>query len=480
MQPPISEDDVSDLLRPLPSHSFLRNFVLYAANCTDCHLAYHLPAALVTLAQTCPIDFSFPFGTAMYSHLFGLCIGKSTDSRKSASIGVARDLLDTALPGAVSEEPGSKENLIDALRHTPRQLVMYPEFGAFLAQTEKGYLNPLRTTYTSAWDAQPLGRATLTKKRTGEGGVAMFPRLSLLGGSTLDYLERHTEPVDWTGGFLARFLTFYGDRTRTYDVPPGFPSMRSWLITQLQDLNQQGVYGGKVRGQCLGFDLPARQMWKKWYDGITKVQSQDETAGAIARTHSHALKVALLLAWDFGDARCGTDWYITTRELIPALAIAQLHIRSVLRVGESLAPTPDMRNRRTVLQAIGAKPRPLADILRDSRLLKRSLMAIIETLLEEGMIKQYQGPEVAGGAWYIRLTNEQREEKFRAPAQESVITFPGGTPPQSNVIQFEPHLQAAQAAQVTSSKPHVTNPPVGTVFGPDGSWVDSEGNVRYS
>lgn len=458
--PYVTEAEVFQL--PLPTHSFLRAYVEYAMQCTDAAAAYHIAGGLAVLTQTVPIDYHWVFATEMYTPIYTLAIGPSSVSRKSEAVKIARKVLELALPNSVGEVPGSKEILVDQLRAQPRQLVVYPEFGTFLSQAERGYLNPLKTTYTEAWDCTPLGRALVKKKDT----EAKTPRLSLLCGSTLEYMERHTEPADWTGGFMARFLTFYADRERFFDVPPGAGSRLPHLVSWVQHLEAAGHFGAP-RGECLGFDAHARELWKSWCGKLQSFseRSSEETAGAVARSSSHAIRVALLLAWDFGEARSGRPWYITYDVLDAAVRIVNLHLKSVMRVGENLASNKDMKDRRSVLNAIPLtyapdgtpQPRPvhLGQITRTSKLLVRRCREILETLMEEGVVRQHIGVELAG-AWYIRTTPEEaaqhgyaRGTQFQEPA------LPVQQPAPTNVIPIGPYLPQSSndsgASNTTSS-----------------------------
>lgn len=415
----------SDVAAALPPAGFLRDYVYYASRCTDAHAAFHLNAGLVLLAQACPIDYHFPFGQPIYSNLFGLAVGLSGD-RKSASISVARDVLSEAIPSGCGEVPGSREALIDGLKVNPRQAIFYSEFGSFLASADRSIYTPMKTTFTEAWDASPLGRTQVKK----QGTEAKTPRLSLLAGCTPDYLERHTEASDWMGGFMARFLCMFVKRERNYSVPPGDPVNRPRVVAKLKDLD--ATQNPVVRGQCLGFDPAARAEWDVFYHEMDTFESPNEAAGAVRRAPSQTLKIALLLAWDYGQARSGMDWYITPAELRPAIAITKFHTDSVLRVGDHLAPDQNMRDRRRVLDAIGESPRALGAIMRESKLLKRRVGELLETLMEEGYVVPVVAVEHAG-LWYRRVPEHVRVAKLAARTSAAATAGEGAG---GQVIQF--------------------------------------------
>jgi hypothetical protein len=469
---PITEQEVMTALPPLECNSFLRQYVEYASWCTDAHMAYHLLTGLVVLTQTVPIDYSFPYGEPMYTNLYVLCVGPSAHARKSHSVSIARNLLNDALPNSVGEVPGSKENLVDALNKNPRQVIVYSEFGNFLSSTKEGYLSPLKTAYTEAYDCSELGRGLVKKQDT----RAKWPRLSIMAGSTLDYMEQYTTLPDWTGGFMGRFMVMLTDRQRTFTVPPGTRG-RERLVQWIQALNSYCEMG-VPRGRCQGFDDAARALWDQWYVSIDQPQivggrTASEVGALVSRAHSHALRVAMLLAWDYGTARNGGDWYITPRELQPALAITALHLRSVQSLGATLSSNRDQRDRRAVLSCFHKPEVPVAlgQIVTESKLLLRRVKEIIESLAEEGYIESVAANELRG----VHFKRVAHKGWRRDPGAE--LQFDGA----SNVVPFR--RQESESPSPNTSlydTPGAAVAATGTAGdGSSGAYVDGDGVLRW-
>lgn len=396
----------SEALDAIPKGSFLYDYVKYSSACTDANLAYHIVGGLIALAQTMPNDLGIPLGDGhLFANLYGLVVGPSTESRKSVALTICKRLLQDASVGVVAETPGSHEGLSESLRADPKQLIVYPEFGSFLANTEKGYQVPIKTMLTDAYDGADLGRALAKSRR----GVIKSPRLSIIAGSTIDFLERHTEPADWTGGFLARFFTIYADRERTFRKQPHAVGGRANLIERLQLLNGLESFGGT----CRGFDPAVDEIWNAWYDDTERRlnDSARETRAAIARGHSMAMKVALILAWDYGGARSGGDWYITEKELVPAIKITEFHIRSVMELGERLAPSKLLRDRLAVLHCIGRRPISTGTIITRAKVgLKRYVLEVLGSLEEERVIRRVETPDNRNDCW-VRVEAEERPDR---------------------------------------------------------------------
>lgn len=424
----------ADALAALPANGFLRSYVEYACQRTDANAAYHLAGALSILTQTVPIDYCVPYASPLWGNMFTMIVGDSSKSRKTASINIAQRLLREALPDVVGETPGSQEGLYESLRVQQRQLVIYGEWGEFLAKAEEGYMLALKTAFTNLFDGIPIGRA-LAKNRQ---GMIHDPRLSLLCGVATDLLERHTESADWTGGFLSRFLTFFAEPEREFSTPPtDDPQARRALVQWIADLANPPA----PPGVCLWLDARGKAMWHDWYESMRPMRegANRRVAAACARSTSIAAKLAILVAWDIGQARSGYDWHVSEPELESALKIASLHLQSVIELGDRVTGSRDMRDRRAVLRAISSTPTPLGIIIRESELLKRRVKEILDSLLEERTVQAervgneecyYQTPHLHQRLQQVAVTGEPmdgggRVLALRPPAAPQTVVVPG-------------------------------------------------------
>ena len=367
----------------LPQTGFVRSYVEYASQCTDANIAYHLAGALTCLTQTVPIDYCVPYASPLWGNLYTMIVGDSSKSRKTASINIARRVMHDAIPGCVGEIPGSQEGLYESLRAQQRMVLLYGEWGEFLAKAEEGYMLALKTAFTNLWDGIPIGRALANSRK----GPINDPRLSLLCGVATDLLERHTEQADWTGGFLARFLTIHAEPEREFATPPIDDVQKRLQITAwLKQLANPAT----PPGPCLWLDPAGEKMWNDWYESMRPLRTgaNRRAAAACARTTSIAAKLAILLAWDIGQARTGQPWHVGVTELESALKIADLHLKSVIELGERITGSRDMRDRALVLRFISDMPTPIGYIIRQADLLKKRVKEIIDTLLEERAVTE--------------------------------------------------------------------------------------------
>ena len=384
---PVSEEKV---LAALPAHGFLRDYVLWAMQRTDAHAAYHLAGGLSILTQTIPEDMFVDSGK-LASNFYSLIVGDSTKSRKTTAISLARRLLEDALPGRVAEEPGSAEGLVDGLRLSPRQLICYGEFGQFLSAAVQGHMSNVKTAYTNIYDGQPIGRRTVKKQL----GVIQKPRLSLLAASTPEYLEDYTLPIDWTGGFLCRWLILAATREREFiETPPNPEATEKQLIGRLQELASF-----TNAGPCAGKTVEASQLWRAWVQEKRSIKAgREEVVSSIERAEGFALKIAGILSWEEGNARSGQPWQISAEAMESAIAITNLHLSSIFSVVGLISINPTQRLKRKILRVIDRhKAADLGMITFEAGLLKRHAMEILETLLTEDAIVSAQTAKGSAG-----------------------------------------------------------------------------------
>jgi Protein of unknown function (DUF3987) len=390
------EARVRAIVDSLPAQSFLRNYVFYGTNLTDANAVCHIAGGLALLTQTVPDDLCARLGPRLFGNIYTMVVGPSTESRKTSAVSLAREVMIDALPGRVVENPGSEEGLQESLGLQPRQLHVYEEWGNFLQESLHGYQQKIKTCYALAYDGSPIGHRLVSG---GKNKVTRFPclkpRLSLLAAVATDYLSRYTEPVDWTGGFFARFLTFLAPRCRELErTPPDNLSHRAWVLRRLQELYACQL----VPGPYMDLTPDAAAYWHEWNQWrayFARQWATSKTAGAIGRAPALAFKIALLLSWDAGAIRPG-PWEIQLDQLMPAVAIVNLHLESVLRLGESIGGTTDMNDRQAVLRAMDGGPVSAGQIQEKSFLLKKRVLEILESLMEEEAITARQRSDGSG------------------------------------------------------------------------------------
>lgn len=379
----IRESEILDLIARLPD-GYVKTHVFWALPTTDAPAAFHLAAALAALSATCPQTLHIDFGTRICPNIFAMAVGNSGDDRKTSAVKKAATLLARALPEVLVGDPGSAQGLVDGFVHQQVQVIVYDEFGNFLKAAGTGtHMEPVKTEFNRLYDAPP----TLSRTRAnGKGIMAQEPRLSILAACATTYLEAYTDLVDWGGGFMNRWFLLAADRERLYPMPSQEdPQLRDWLVSNLQ--HRAGLH--KV-GRYAGFSPEGEALWLAWFHELhqRKLPLPPQMMGFRARMQTVALKIAMLLAWDYGGIADMETWQLTPEILGPAIEIAEMHLRSVCSISKGLAGTKDQRDRRAVLHVVGTAPglATVGVVCKATGLLKRRVSEILETLLEEGSI----------------------------------------------------------------------------------------------
>jgi hypothetical protein len=345
-----------------------------------------LGVALSILAATCPLAYGMNYAGDLRANLYCLLIGRSGEDQKSTAVNIGRDILFAAAPLLVGDFPGSAEGLIESLARQSSQLVPVSEFGKLLAAAQRGYFEPIKTLLTDLWDAGPIQRAKANNKMIRVDN----PRLSVMGGCSIPYLEKHTLAEDWTGGFMGRWVVLYGQRERTDADPVGDNTLRQPLIDFLQ---HRAITPSA--GWCTGLDTQAKELWRDWFEDVSNRQLPGNIVGIRARAPTIARKIALLYGWDYGPAIHGQPWQMTVRELEPAIKFAELHIKSLVSLSRMIAEHPDARLRRTVIDAVreSGGQASLGGLLLIMKMRKRPVSEMLDALCEEGTLVRAQTGE---------------------------------------------------------------------------------------
>ena len=377
---------------------FLETFCQYGYTRMDAPLMYHVGNALSLLSSVCPPTMCIPDapGQKLIANFYTLILGKQGYDRKSTSVNMALDMLADAAPGRLGSDPGSGEGLISSLAEQPQQLLGWDEWGDFLARTQSrrggNYQSDIKPKLLKAFDGTTLSRS-LSRRKV----IAENPRLAITAAVNPALLAKHSEWSDFRGGFFSRFFFCYAQRERRMARGTAIPQVRQWCVDWLKMVAESppdDFY------PCTGISQGAMNLWEPYSIAIEETvgASDEDLCGSVARAPTIALKIALLIHMGRGDGAkyAGNyyPWSIEPDVMEVAIELANRSFQGAVCIYAGLAGSPDMQDRKSVLDAIPPKWIGLGQILRDARLLKRRGMQIIETLLEEGTIEASysQGP----------------------------------------------------------------------------------------
>ena len=394
---PVTELEAGEAVLRLPESSWLRTYVVHAMRQTTSPLVYHIGVGIAVLGATCPLAYGMHYAGTMRANNFVLCVGRSGEDQKSTALNIGRDILFEAADALVGDFPGSAEGLIESLATQESQLIPISEFGKFLSAAQRGYFEPIKTLLADLWDCLPQQRAKAAQRGQRVVIRADNPRLSVGAACSIPYLEKHTLAEDWTGGFMGRWLVFYGERERSDADPVGDMTLHSGLVDAIRTRAQMNT-----AGWCTGLDPQAAALWTTWYHDVSNRQLPGNILGIRARAPTIARKISLVLGWDYGEAQSGNPWRIGLDILEPAIAITELHIKSLVDLSSVIAEHATARLRRNVMEAIShyRGVATLGEIIEHTKLTKRPLVEMLDALTESGRVRRIRTP--AGFAYELQ------------------------------------------------------------------------------
>ncbi|HEX7024607.1 MAG TPA: hypothetical protein VF187_07300, partial [Gemmatimonadales bacterium] len=144
---------------PFPDDHFVSQYIRYAAGRTDAAHEYHEAAALVLLAAATPGVRAelrqFPRG--LPTLLYVLILGKSSVSRKSTVLSIAKEVLDLSIPGARLADHFSPEAFAEQMAQRARDSAAWvvDEFGEELHKIEhRQYMGGMRQALLEAYGGE--------------------------------------------------------------------------------------------------------------------------------------------------------------------------------------------------------------------------------------------------------------------------------------------------------------------------------------
>lgn len=420
--------DVDALVAPVSSqlgaeNSFLRRFTRWAVTQTDAPVTFHVLTGLMSIATAIPPYIETKLGVGRQQpNIFGMIVGESGRARKSWSMSLSQKLLAEACPDRLGLRIGSYEAAVASLVEKPYMTIFESEFSRFLSQSKgnaQGYLASLKLGLTDMYDLAPLSRKTMRVTHN----VTDY-RINILGAISDSYLSEYTEPSDFTGGFLSRWLFASGDRTRFVAEPDDSPAAEAEqkeLVGMLQALYMHAPTGQYV------FEPDTRKVFNQWQEAIDEIGGSVEhrLVGMVDRSAALAKRVATLLAidrivnreghregtfdpilrWASTPADRARVWSVTREDLDTTLQIIAAHLQAAQRIVSKVEHSAAAKAKAKVLHAMPETAAvPIGKVTRETGMNKRDVETVLDTLKFEDRVK----PIVVNGAnWWVRLPEEK-------------------------------------------------------------------------
>jgi hypothetical protein len=319
----------------------------------------------------------------IYPNLFTIVVAGSAKCKKSTSTGIGVNLLkNIKKPPMIFSQKMTNEALIQALVESSDNgicegLVYASELSVFMGS--EAYKTGLIPTLTDLYDS-PKNWSYRTRGR----GVEEMENvtISILAGSTKEWLKASIPQESIGGGFTSRIIFVYQSMPRRANLFPVVNSESNILRDKLiEDLNYIRLICGEMK-----FTDDAKRVASEWYEKELYVQRDPKVEGYFARKHDTMFKVAMILSASESDS----------------LLIEERHIKKALLVMEQ--NEADLANimSSVVTEKVGDAIGKVLDMIRLEKriyhqdLLKKCwkfttaevLYSYIKTLIEGGEIKE--------------------------------------------------------------------------------------------
>jgi hypothetical protein len=280
----------------------------------------------------------------------------------------------------------SVEGLLDELAGERKiRLIMLGELLSLFAKASQQSLGNIIPALTELYDMKDIINPPVHQK---DVKPAREPFLSIMAGTTQDWMQKALTERDIYGGFANRWLYFYGLPKDPMPNPPKVdPDKRNKLV---QELNQIRDWTESVPNGEITISDEASKLFDDYYRGgyYRRCQQPGLIPTLIVRIQDFIWKIALLYAVDTMSEAISRD------HLEAAIALGNYLESSVIEVFSSFGESRGKRAETRVYEYLksSGRPVPYRDVYRNLNLSGKDLEAAIDPLLRVGMIKnRYDG-----------------------------------------------------------------------------------------
>jgi hypothetical protein len=282
---------IFDLKTMWPESGFLRDYVDFAASVTDAPDQFHAGTALTVLGTATQRRIYYQMGiNKLYPNFFTALVAPSSVYRKSTSIKIGGSITHYYKPGLIFPREFSTERFLLHLAKTSSQgLFYFSELAELLDQFKRSYAEGILALLTDFYDCP-----SKYERETQKDGLQVINDvyISILGASTVDWLNKNMSQDQSEGGFWPRFL-FWPARERKplMEIPPEPDDLKkNTLVYQLKEL--EGVAGKVILTD------PAEALYRSWCRKSDQSAMRHPLGPSfikyLSRMQSYAIKIAML------------------------------------------------------------------------------------------------------------------------------------------------------------------------------------------
>jgi hypothetical protein len=281
----------------------------------------------------------------------------------------------------------SYEGLLDELAGERKvRLIQLGELLSLLAKAKQDSLGNIIPALTELYDSPDLLNPPVHQK---DVKPAKEPFLSIMAGTTQDWLQKALTERDIYGGFANRWCYFYGLPKDPMPNPPKVdPDKRNELV---RGLNQIRSWTENVPNGEITISDQANALFGEYYrEYYRRCQQPGLIPTLIVRIQDFIWKIALLYAADTMSESISAD------HLEAAIAVGNYLEASTVEVFANFGESRGKRAETRLLEYLKGKgqPIPYRIVHRNLNFSSAELQAVVEPLIRLGLIKnQYKGKE---------------------------------------------------------------------------------------
>lgn len=468
----------------LPDDGWLGEYVRACVPLTDAPVEFHLATGLGALAAAIGNrSWADAWGQRTYPHLWIVLVAASSFWRKSTSINLAEGLLRDAVPEACYPNDFSREKFLRVLEGQPWGLLTLKEFGSFLAVAGKDYNSGLKEALTELYD----GPSTFKRSLQSGDVTVSSPAITILGASTLDWLESKVSTNDLGSGFIPRFVFVTAAEKASLKGMTGAmdAGARERLVSGLRRIADRGP-------SAAVFDQEAKEQLDTWMYGweaeASQVAHSVDVSSFANRLQTAAVKLSILYSLSTEADVVGVNVVRVGPEAVTrAITYARLLYRNVTSlVDEQIATSRTHQVQRQIQRIARGKGTSWSTLLRLMHMNARELRPYVETMVETGeLVREERTPGEVGlerqrqrpMEWLTTASTSSRNGSHRSHSTRTGSASEeayGSLLPVSELEDSEPE---ANPSEPYSTYSH-TDPLTVHEFPPDGPPSRSAGTTR--
>jgi len=382
--------DESGIIAKVADKGFLKSYVEYCADKTDAPYTFHLAVGLSVLGAALGNQVVIPcfYGDLeLYPNLWIVLVAPTGFYRKSTALSLGKRLLRTSVPKGIMPDDWTPQKLAHMLQDNPAGLMTISEFTRVLATFGREYMAGTKEMLTEMYDSP---EEWILERQTSKKVTIRNVSLSILGATTLAWLQDRVKARDLEGGFLARFLFVAG--TERGARPKNAIGRNHQVYAELQNhLKAVAELEGNADYSLVEQDL---RDWVYNYERLAEQGAMSpELVGMYARTGTTVQKLALIFQVSMNPPSLN----ITPEAAEKAKALIEYVHQETSKVTRSFADGWFGRQLVRARQFIeGYKEVTREELFRYMQIEARKLNSVIETLKEEGSVEVGKGESTGG------------------------------------------------------------------------------------